>query len=174
MIAASRNLAHAARRVLRQRVRAALQRKSVASYLTTSVSSTPSGWPERRRQPKSALISFSPYSSRSLSTSVTKTSINQGYEGNGVLGIVRESYNKWERRVPLTPDQVRDLITKGFKVIVQPANHRIFTDSEYATVGATLQEDLSEACLIVGVKQVRKGDASFEGQQEMNCTTTLT
>jgi len=99
--------------------------------------------------------------SRALSTSVTSKSINEGYAGNGVVGIVRESYNKWERRVPLTPDQVRALIAQSpasspIKVLVQPANHRIFTDAEYVAAGATLQEDLSEACLILGVKQVKE------------------
>lgn len=30
-------------------------------------------------------------------------------KGNKVIGIRREDKNKWERRVPLTPDNVREL-----------------------------------------------------------------
>ena len=67
---------------------------------------------------------------------------------------MHETYNKWERRVPLTPDQVRELVQSNYKVLIQPANHRIFTDAEYTAAGATVTEDLGEACLILGVKQV--------------------
>ncbi|GMI40057.1 hypothetical protein TeGR_g12048 [Tetraparma gracilis] len=80
------------------------------------------------------------------------------YPGNGVLGIMRESYNKWERRVPLTPNQVTDLLRSGgaTKVLVEPSKKRIFRDSEYRAAGAIVTEDLSEACLLIGVKQVEE------------------
>ena len=52
---------------------------------------------------------------RSLSTTTTSP-----YKGNGVLGIVEETYNKWERRCPLTPSHVRELVKKqGYAVLVQ-------------------------------------------------------
>ena len=41
-----------------------------------------------------------------------------------VVGIVREGYNKWERRVPLTPSHVRELVQQGVKVLVQAATAR--------------------------------------------------
>ena len=71
------------------------------------------------------------------------------------VGIVREVYNKWERRVPLSPSHVRTLIEKHkIPVLIQPSTRRIFTNDEYTNVGATVTEDLSAAGLIVGVKQV--------------------
>ena len=83
--------------------------------------------------------------------------------GGLTIGLVRETYDKWERRTPLCPSHVKDLLTKfgGSRellsnVLVQPASHRIFTDEEYRMAGATISEDLSDADLILGVKQVEE------------------
>ncbi|GLD99985.1 hypothetical protein PINS_up008713 [Pythium insidiosum] len=74
--------------------------------------------------------------------------------GSKCVGIVREVYNKWERRVPLTPTHVRQLVQRGVSVVIQPSNSRIFPDEQYALAGATVSDDLSAANVIVGVKQV--------------------
>eukprot|EP00761_Pharyngomonas_kirbyi_P003637 gb/GECH01003641.1/.p1 GENE.gb/GECH01003641.1/~~gb/GECH01003641.1/.p1 ORF type:complete len:922 (+),score=233.67 gb/GECH01003641.1/:1-2766(+) len=79
---------------------------------------------------------------------------NSKLKGNGTLGIIRETKNKWEGRVALTPEHVRQLIASGIKVIVQPSNTRCFTDIQYEKAGAVVQEDLSEAPVIIGVKEV--------------------
>lgn len=70
------------------------------------------------------------------------------------LGIAKETKNNWERRVPLNPSAVKELIQKGFKVIVQPSDVRIYKNKEYKTVGAKLSEDLSQCDFIIGVKEV--------------------
>ncbi|GAB9474451.1 Alpha-aminoadipic semialdehyde synthase [Globisporangium polare] len=70
------------------------------------------------------------------------------------VGIVREVYNKWERRAPLTPAHVRSLVQSGVQVLIQPSHSRIFSDEQYALAGARVTEDLSPANVIVGVKQV--------------------
>ncbi|NQV19346.1 MAG: hypothetical protein HQ534_12490 [Armatimonadetes bacterium] len=70
------------------------------------------------------------------------------------LGIVKETKNKWERRVPLNPSAVKKLIQKGFEVIVQPSDIRIYKDEEYISVGAKLSEDLSRCDFIIGVKEI--------------------
>ena len=75
-------------------------------------------------------------------------------QGNKVVGIVKEVYNKWERRAPLCPVHVQRLITEGCRVLVQPSDRRIFTDREYERVGAEITEDLSPASVVFGVKQV--------------------
>lgn len=50
---------------------------------------------------------------------------------------------------------VQNLIQeKGVKVLVQPSSKRCFTDAEYEAAGATLAMDMSDADLLVGVKQV--------------------
>ncbi len=75
--------------------------------------------------------------------------------GKKVIAIRREDQSVWERRAPLAPKQVRKLVQKNnFKVIVQPSNRRAFQLPEYIAAGATVNEDLSEASLILGVKQV--------------------
>lgn len=72
-----------------------------------------------------------------------------------VIGIRREDQSVWERRAPLAPNHVRQLVQKdNFKVIVQPSNRRAFQIPEYVQAGAEVKEDLSEASLILGVKQV--------------------
>ncbi|MES1909772.1 MAG: hypothetical protein MHM6MM_002465 [Cercozoa sp. M6MM] len=73
--------------------------------------------------------------------------------GNGVVGILREVKNKWERRVPLVPSDVKKLVEKGLQVLVQPSPNRVFSDDEYASAGAVLTDDLSKAGTILGVKE---------------------
>jgi alpha-aminoadipic semialdehyde synthase len=73
------------------------------------------------------------------------------------LGLLRENYDKWERRAPLTPSQCHDLLSKypESKILVQPSSHRIFSNLEYEQAGAIVQDDLSSAQVILGVKRPR-------------------
>lgn len=75
-------------------------------------------------------------------------------KGNGVIGMRRETKNRWERRAPLAPPHVRTLTRKGLTVLVQPSKMRVFTDVEYERAGAVITEDLSPASVIVGVKEI--------------------
>ena len=77
-----------------------------------------------------------------------------GRRENKCIGIVREVYNKWERRAPLCPSHVKELTAKGFQVLVQPSTTRIFSNEQYSEAGATITDDLSPSSIIVGVKQV--------------------
>ncbi len=47
------------------------------------------------------------------------------------LGIKKETKNVWERRVPLNPQAVKELIKNGFEVVVQPSETRIYKDEEF-------------------------------------------
>ncbi|KAL3535457.1 hypothetical protein ACH5RR_003918 [Cinchona calisaya] len=79
--------------------------------------------------------------------------------GNVVVGILSESTNKWERRVPLTPSHCAKLLhggtgkTRVARIIVQPSTKRIHHDALYEDVGCEISEDLSECGLILGIKQ---------------------
>ncbi|KAL8226222.1 hypothetical protein R6Q57_018779 [Mikania cordata] len=76
--------------------------------------------------------------------------------GNGVIGILSESTNKWERRAPLTPAHCARLLHSGkgkTRIIVQPSTKRIHHDALYEDVGCEISEDLSECGLILGIKQ---------------------
>lgn len=71
-----------------------------------------------------------------------------------VMAIRREDINPWERRAPLAPRHVRELTHAGVKVLVQPSNRRAIHEKYYMKAGAVIQEDISEASLIIGVKRM--------------------
>ncbi len=71
------------------------------------------------------------------------------------VGIRLEDKNRWERRVPLVPSDLADLARgTDLSFIVQPSALRTFPDEDYVAAGAQLSEDLSEAGLILAVKEV--------------------
>lgn len=70
------------------------------------------------------------------------------------VGIVREAYNKWERRAPLCPEHVKQLVKNGIQVVIQPCTRRVYSNEQYRSMGATISEDLSSSQVILGVKQV--------------------
>ncbi|KAG8178486.1 hypothetical protein JTE90_024646 [Oedothorax gibbosus] len=70
-----------------------------------------------------------------------------------VLAIRREEL-MWKRRAPLSADHVRELCQKDIKVIVQSCNRRVFTNESYSNAGAEIREDISDASVILGVKEV--------------------
>jgi alpha-aminoadipic semialdehyde synthase len=80
--------------------------------------------------------------------------LSSTYAGNNVLGILREDFGMWERRAPLSPNQVGELLktNPGVKVLVQPCTRRVFSNVEYEKAGATITEDLKEASFLIGVK----------------------
>ena len=60
------------------------------------------------------------------------------------IGIRREDKNEWERRAPLTPDQVRELVrSHGLTVHVQPSPHRAFPEAAYREAGAVIDDTLA-------------------------------
>lgn len=83
---------------------------------------------------------------------IHSTSVKQ--QTKKIIAIRREDQSIWERRAPLAPTHVRKLVYNDYKVIVQPSNRRAFQMPEYIKAGAQIQEDISEANLILGVKQV--------------------
>ncbi|XP_068758907.1 alpha-aminoadipic semialdehyde synthase, mitochondrial-like [Montipora capricornis] len=70
------------------------------------------------------------------------------------MAIRREDINVWERRAPIAPSHVAELVNKGIKVLVQPSTRRAYTMDEYERAGGVITEDLSPASLIIGVKAV--------------------
>lgn len=54
-----------------------------------------------------------------------------------IIGLLRETKNRWECRVPLTPENVKELKRKWgdqLEFHVQPSLNRIFQDDEYIQV----------------------------------------
>ncbi|XP_022801173.1 alpha-aminoadipic semialdehyde synthase, mitochondrial-like [Stylophora pistillata] len=90
--------------------------------------------------------------SRNLLPLQRKTSTTD--HGERVMAIRREDINVWERRAPIAPSHVAELVHKGIKVLVQPSTRRAYTMDEYERAGAVITEDLTPASLIIGVKAV--------------------
>ncbi|MFT5581353.1 MAG: saccharopine dehydrogenase (NAD+, L-lysine-forming), partial [Psychromonas sp.] len=76
------------------------------------------------------------------------------------LGILREGKVPPDKRVPLTPDQCVKVMEDypGLEVVVQPSPIRSITNEEYIKLGITLQENLSDCDIIMGVKEVNISD----------------
>jgi len=71
------------------------------------------------------------------------------------VGIRREDKSVWERRVPITPQDARDLqADHGLEIIAQTSNNRAFDDDEFRQAGTTVQDDLSPASTIFAVKEI--------------------
>jgi len=71
------------------------------------------------------------------------------------LCIIREARAD-ENRTPITPNQVQELIKKfpNLHILVQTSKKRCFRDKDYLNAGAEITEDISNADIIFGVKEV--------------------
>lgn len=71
------------------------------------------------------------------------------------IALRREDKDHWERRAPLTPEHVEELVgERSRSVVVQPSPVRIYPDDAYAAAGAAVAEDLAGSRLMVGVKEI--------------------
>jgi len=72
------------------------------------------------------------------------------------IGILRETKNPPDRRVPLTPAQITALqdTYPDIEFYVQPSDFRCYSDEEYEYLGIPLKEDLSKCDILLGVKEV--------------------
>lgn len=72
------------------------------------------------------------------------------------IGIIREGKIPPDKRVPLSPDQCRQVLETfpNVDLVVQPSPVRKFTADLYQQAGITIQEDLSDRDIILGVKEV--------------------
>jgi len=71
------------------------------------------------------------------------------------IGIIREEKNPPDSRVPLNPAQCVALMEKyPVEIVVASSDNRCFKDEEYQKAGITLQDDLSDCAVLMGVKEV--------------------
>ena len=72
-----------------------------------------------------------------------------------VLGIRRETKNRWERRVPIVPHDVYELRKRHrIHTLIEPSEQRIFSEEEYVKNGAVVVDNLKDANYIFGVKEI--------------------
>lgn len=74
------------------------------------------------------------------------------------IGVLREEKSPPDKRVPLTPLICSELTRRytNIEIVVQPSKIRCYTDDEYTAFGVTLQEDVSDCDVLMGVKEVPK------------------
>ncbi len=72
------------------------------------------------------------------------------------IGVIREGKVPPDKRVPLTPLECVEVQEKfsNANLVVQPSQIRTYKDSEYSDLGLTMQEDLNDCDILVGVKEV--------------------
>ena len=72
-----------------------------------------------------------------------------------LIGIRREDKNPWEKRVPLVPTHVREIVQNNpIEIWLQPSDLRIIPDKDYTQEGARIDEDLSSCSIILAVKEI--------------------
>lgn len=60
-------------------------------------------------------------------------------QNHKTIGMVRETKNKWERRCPLTPLEVKKLVENdNIRVLVQSSTNRCYSDQEFEDAGAII------------------------------------
>jgi alanine dehydrogenase len=74
------------------------------------------------------------------------------------VGILRETKNPPDRRVPLTPPQIVALeeLYPNVEFFVQPSDYRCYSNEEYEYLDIPLKEDLHDCDILMGVKEVDK------------------
>lgn len=72
------------------------------------------------------------------------------------IGVLREEKSPPDKRVPLTPLICSELTRQypNVEIVVQPSSIRCYSDEEYTSFGVTLQEDLGDCDILMGVKEV--------------------
>lgn len=72
------------------------------------------------------------------------------------VGILKETKTPPDRRVAIPPKQAVELLKKfpNVELFVQPSELRAYKDDEYIDLGITLQEDLNDCDVLIGVKEV--------------------
>ena len=72
------------------------------------------------------------------------------------FAIIKETKSPPDRRVVFSPEKCAELMDqyREAKIVVQSSQVRIFPDEEYKKWGFAVQEDISEADVMLGVKEV--------------------
>lgn len=71
------------------------------------------------------------------------------------IGIIKEGKIPKDRRVPLTPQQAKQLKENyNVEVVVQSSDIRCFADDDYRNAGLSIVDSLDDCDIILGVKEV--------------------
>ena len=71
------------------------------------------------------------------------------------LMIRAEDKNKYEKRVPITPEDLADIISEtDVRVCVQKSGKRFYPDLVFEKIGAQLCDDMTSGDIILGIKEI--------------------
>ena len=72
------------------------------------------------------------------------------------IALIKERKNPPDRRVVLTPAQAQELMTQysDLKIVAETSDIRAYTDDEYREAGIKVVDDVSDADVLLGVKEV--------------------
>jgi saccharopine dehydrogenase (NAD+, L-lysine-forming) len=72
------------------------------------------------------------------------------------IGVIREGKIPTDKRVPLTPEHVVQLVkgNKNFEVCIQASEIRCYPNSSYQDLGIEVKEDVADCDILLGVKEV--------------------
>jgi saccharopine dehydrogenase (NAD+, L-lysine forming) len=72
------------------------------------------------------------------------------------IGVLKETKIPVDRRVSLTPEQIRQLIDKYPKhqFLVQSSVDRAFTDKEYQALGIEVVDEIADCDILLGIKEI--------------------
>ncbi len=72
------------------------------------------------------------------------------------IALIKERKNPPDRRVVLTPEQAKELMKKypGLEIVAESSDIRAFSDDEYREAGVEVVDDVSDADVLLGVKEV--------------------
>lgn len=74
------------------------------------------------------------------------------------VGIRREDLYAWERRAPLIPEHVRELVAEHkLDCIVQSSDHRVYSDDDYRRAGISVVDRLDDCPVVIGLKEIPVG-----------------
>ena len=69
--------------------------------------------------------------------------------------IRAEDKNIWERRAPIVPDDLKEILTAtNTTAFIQKSKKRFFREQEYVAAGAQLCENMTHGDIIVGIKEI--------------------
>ena len=71
------------------------------------------------------------------------------------LLIRAEDKNRWERRAPVVPADLAEILSKtGAQALVEKSDKRFFSEDQYAAVGAVGCKGMADGGVILGVKEI--------------------
>ena len=72
------------------------------------------------------------------------------------IALIKERKNPPDRRVVLTPAQAKELMEQypGLEIVVESSDNRAYSDDEYREAGIKVVNDVSDADVLLGVKEV--------------------